>query len=267
MSFRTAVPALLVLVACSQRGGDPRVFPDASPLGSGQRLREVIDPRSPTRPGKDAMVHVSGVVVTQTDTFDETRDGRSLGSVFLQDVGSTAPWSGIGTFGMTLVPANLRVQPGDVLDVRGQYQEGTSRGTAVFTPGHYLPQLFRPTAELRNDGAAVQATDIPFSDLKSFATGIQWNGMLVRVTDVRISSLVDERGRVSATLSSSTEDAGAPVTADTPTLVNELYDLKTDAFPRGQEFVSITGIVTYFFNLHLAPRSAEDLVPRPPPGG
>ena len=49
-------------------------------------------------------------------------------------------------------------------------------------------------------------------------------------------------------------------TSNIPTLTNELYPLLDTDIPAGTTLTSITGVVTYFFNLHLAPRSPADLV-------
>jgi hypothetical protein len=47
------------------------------------------------------------------------------------------------------------------------------------------------------------------------------------------------------------------------TITNELFDLKAGDLVAGARYASVTGIVTFFFNLHLAPRSASDLEAAP----
>jgi hypothetical protein len=49
---------------------------------------------------------------------------------------------------------------------------------------------------------------------------------------------------------------------DIPSISNELYDMKTlgPALQQGQVAASVTGIVTYFYAFHIAPRSAADIV-------
>jgi len=46
-----------------------------------------------------------------------------------------------------------------------------------------------------------------------------------------------------------------------PAISNELYDLQPTAYTDGQVLTSVTGIVTFFFNLKIAPRSDSDIVP------
>jgi hypothetical protein len=62
--------------------------------------------------------------------------------------------------------------------------------------------------------------------------------------------------RVSGTITSDTGQNGLTIT-------NELFDMKKSDYQVGQKFASITGVVTYFFNFHIAPRSRDDLVMAP----
>jgi hypothetical protein len=57
-----------------------------------------------------------------------------------------------------------------------------------------------------------------------------------------------------------TPKGSAPDDRNRATVTNELYDLKPTDAESNQSFASITGVVTYFFNLHIAPRSAADVV-------
>jgi hypothetical protein len=45
-----------------------------------------------------------------------------------------------------------------------------------------------------------------------------------------------------------------------PTITNELFDATTLNIPKGTVVKSVTGVVTYFCNIHLAPRYASDVV-------
>ena len=44
-----------------------------------------------------------------------------------------------------------------------------------------------------------------------------------------------------------------------PTLVNELTDLSALGLKQGTVIKSLTGVVTFFCNLHIAPRDAKDI--------
>src|SRR5689334_11637188 len=97
----------LVFVACNGgTGGDDHL--DAGPpttLGTGQRIKQISDP---TRPEHAALVNsnvtVTGASVLWTDTFDETNNGKSRGTVYVQDVGSNAPYSGTSLYSPTFIP-------------------------------------------------------------------------------------------------------------------------------------------------------------------
>ncbi len=249
----------LALSACGGTGGDPpsqKVL--GPPVGDGKRIREVADPAIPDRPKPGTNVTVTGASVVAVDTFDETRTGRSRGTIYVQDLGSSEPYSGIGLFATTFIPGDLRVAPGDVLDLRGEYQENTAIGTAKFPDGHVLPQLARPVAQFRYEFKSPTPREIDINDLNDYAKGRRWIGMLVTVKNVKLDGgLSDNAGRVTGFL---LPKGSGPDDRNRPTVTNELHDLRTDAAAPGQTFASITGVVTYFFNLHIAPRSAADLV-------
>ena len=263
-----AVPVvfgLLALLSCGVRDNDPHSDGGApSTLGTGARIKDVSNPGLPNHPKNLSNVMVTGATVTLTDTFDETRNGKSRGNIFVQDVDSQEPFSGMTLFSPTFIPGDLRVAPGDVLDLNGQYQEIASLGTAVFPVPQVLLEIAKPVATFRFEYKAPVPRVIDVADLDSYDKGRQWMGMLVTIQNVTLlDDLVDSAcaksgtntGRLSAHLTAAKQGA----------LVNELYPIKADdcvggAFAAGTHFASITGIATYFFTMHLAPRSADDFV-------
>ncbi len=267
-ALRTTVLAILTacasaaLPACGSQAGDPHADPGTpSSLGTGLRIREVTDPTLPNHPASTSNVRITGASVLWVDTFDETRDGKSRGTIYLQDAGSTDPYSGVSLFRPTFNPSNLKIAPGDVLDLSGQYQENNKIGTTVqFGPGQVLPQLYQPQVSFRFEYTAPAPRPIAAADLADYAHGRPLISMLVTVNDVTLGNdLVDAASGRST----------APITADTsnngPTVTNELFDLsgwnaQTQALKKGAHIKSITGVVTFFFNLHVAPRSAADIV-------
>jgi hypothetical protein len=264
----------IALGACSTLTEDPPAPYDANPLGNGQRIADIQSPSSQAHQqalsnANGTNVDVTSVVVSWIDTFDETRDGKSKGTVYIQDVGSTAPYAGISLYQPNYVPASLRPQPGDVLDVTGPYQELKNIGTAIFgnTPDGKtpltLPQLAKPVGQFRYEFRSPDPVTIQLSDLDqaTYLKGRQWEGMLVTVNDVTIS------GPTPAPPSPTTrvtyfigQGDGGGITLTSPEISNELYDLKNTDFPAGTHFKSVTGIVTWFYSYHIAPRSADDLV-------
>jgi hypothetical protein len=250
-----ALGATLPVAGCSLEP-DPPAPHRASPLGDGQRLADVQDPKSAAH-APNTTVNLTSLAVVWTDTFDETRDGKSLGTVFVQDVASTAPYSAISVYQPSYVPSDLRLLPGDVLDFTGPYQEVTAIGSAHFAVGQTLPQLAKPVGTFRYEYQAPPPTPISLSDLNDYTTGRQWEGMLVTVKDVYVVAGSTNGGRVTYTLVPNV-DAGSNV--NTVSVSNEEYDLAATDFPSGTHFQSVTGIVTWFFSFHIAPRSPSDLV-------
>ena len=91
--------------------------------------------------------------------------------------------------------------------------------------------------------------------------------MLVVVKNVTLFD--DIKGETSGSTGALTGRVSGHITpAAKGKVTNELIQLA--GTPAGTKFTSITGIVTYFFDLHIAPRSQADLVPpsalaSPPP--
>lgn len=254
---------LISAVACSSQSDNDQ--PNQTPhdaLGSGNRLRDVQDPTKPTYPypNQNGNVVVSSVVVTAVDNFDETQNGKSRGTIFVQDVDKAAPYSGVSLYSPTFVPSNLRLAPGDVINMTGQYVEQATIGSTVtFPAGSFLPQMNKPQVQQAFEAQVPVPLVIKLDDLRQFSTGRQWIGMLVTIQDVTVlGQPTNSNGRVTAQI---TTDVNAPE------LNNELWDLQewngsntSNSFPAGTHFTSITGIVDFFFNLFIAPRSAADLV-------
>src|SRR5215831_10035201 len=107
MVARRFVLALLFVAACGGGTADKGAPPNPDPLGPGQRISDVGDPRimghPQTCPGAPAtndeagcsQANVTGASVVWVDTFDETKNGKSRGTIYVQDVGSTAPYAGM----------------------------------------------------------------------------------------------------------------------------------------------------------------------------
>ena len=154
LALASALGLTGTLAACGSRSGDPPADPgDPSALGTGLRLRNVMNPSSPDHPDVDAGVEVSvavtGASVTWIDTYDETANGKSLGTVYVQDVASQKQYSGSSLYAPDYFPASLAPAPGDVLDLTGDFEELPNIGTAVFSGGATLPQFSHPVATFR----------------------------------------------------------------------------------------------------------------------
>jgi hypothetical protein len=225
----------------------------------------VQDPASPNY-APNTTVDVTSVDVSWIDTYDETHDGKSAGTVYIQDVGSSAPYSGLSLYESSFVPADLRLLPGDVVDVVGPYDESTSVGTAMFNAGTTLPQFNKPVSTFRYAFSTPTPTVIALADLDmqdpvstaAYLVGRKWENMLVTVNDVVIAGgETDSTGlRVSYLLG----DPDGSIDLNACAISNELYPLGKTDFAAGTHFTSVTGIVTWFYTYQIAPRSAADLV-------
>jgi hypothetical protein len=223
-------------------------------------------------------VSISGAQYLLVDTFDETHDGKSIGTVYMQDVPDPTPqpYSGVALYKPTYIPTNLVPAPGDVLDFVGTYSASTSLGSANFTENCAfcsLIQIDDPILQPRFEYKLPAPLVIQASDLNeltapgaatysasAYATGQQWVGMLVTIENITFpDNVADSKGRDTIHLTSDTSE-------DAPTVDNELFDLATwntsqgSPLAQGKTVKSITGIVTWFFNYHLAPRSPADIV-------
>ena len=264
--MRPALALLLLSVssAACTLSGDPPTPAKSDPLGNGIRVADVQDPKSPHYHVNQSSTITSAVVVWH-DTFDETMDGKSVGTLYIQDVGSNKPYAGIGIYQPNYVPASLTVVPGDVLDFTGPYQESPSIGTAMFNSGTFLPQLYKPVGTYRYEFVPPPPLTVTLSDLiedsssktdGNFAHARQFEGMLVTINNVTLTAGVNANKRVSYLIEDG--DGGVPSTG--PSVTNELYNLGATDFPPGSHFKSITGIVTWFYSFHIAPRTKDDFV-------
>jgi len=256
--------ALCCLPACSDGDlGDLAKVPASQPniLGNGKRLSELNDLNA-QHPPDGTEVLVTGVSVLVIDEFDETQNGDSIGNVYVQDVpigGAPAPYSGITLFDPSFKPPTLRVGPGDVVDVRGRYDEFEGPNSSPFQAGQTLPEIVGGAVSLRFEGAIPEPVTIPLSDLASYDTGRRWIGMLVRVENVKAAEAgyKSSAGRFSVRL----DVPGVTPGQQSPTFTNALFDLEASGVPVAKDttYSSVVGIVQYFYNFSISPRSAADI--------
>jgi hypothetical protein len=249
---------LFALVSCSTPSGDDHL--DAgppNPVGAGLRLKDVGDPSLPSHPKTNTNVIVTGATTLWVDQFDETANGKSRGTVYVQDVGSQDPFSGMSLYSPTFIPGDLRLAPGDVLDLNGTYQENPNIGTAVFPAGQVLAQISKPVATFRYEYKVPDPREIDPTDLDDYTKGRKWIGMLVVAKNVTLVDGINPE--VSSSTGAATGRVSGHITmAAKSKITNEHVQLPQ--LPPNTKLTSLTGIVTYFFDLHIAPRTLDDIV-------
>jgi hypothetical protein len=261
-----ALLPLLVFAAtaCSDGApGDLSKVPKSEPniLGDGSHLYELND-LGAQHPTDGTIVHVTGVSVLAVDEFDETNDGSSAGNLYVQDLpvnGTPPPYGGITLFDPSFSPPTLRVGAGDVVDVRGQYDEFEGPNSSPFTQGQTLPEIVGGAVSLRFENKPPEPFVISLDDLASYDTGRRWIGMLVRVENVTAAEAgyKSSSGRYSVRLAAN----GVSDPKQLPTITNALFDLETSGVPvtANTSYKSIVGVVQYFYNFSISPRSAADI--------
>jgi hypothetical protein len=249
---------------------------DASILGKGDRLADLND-YAKKHPADGSTVIVTGVSVLALDEFDETHDGSSAGNIYVQDLpdphtGVTPPYGGVTLYNSSFSPPTLRIGAGDVVDVRGVYEEFPGPSSSKFEcvepdPNNppdgclryaSLPEIVGGTVSLRFESKVLEPQTIPLSELGSYDTGRKWIGMLVRVENVTAhSDGYPSKGRYSVRL----DLAGVTDPKKLPTINNALLDLEATGIPfqQGTTYKSVTGVVQYFYNFAISPRSPADL--------
>jgi hypothetical protein len=251
-----------LLIACSDGSpGDLALVPkpEGNILGNGARLYELNDLTSAKHPKQDAEVIATGVSVVIVDSFDETHNGSSAGNVFAEDLpvdGKVPPFGGITLFDVSFSPPTLRVGPGDVVDIRGSYQEFAGPSSSPFNAGQSLPEIVGSTVSLRFEYKPLDPVLVDIADLGSYDTGRKWIGMLARIENVtaQANGSASASGRYSIKLD-------VPNAQSIPTISNGLFDLENSGVPltAGTSYKSITGVIEYFYNFTICPRSAADI--------
>jgi hypothetical protein len=211
------------------------------PAASAVTPSQIQNPLSPNRPAAGDLVKVSGVV-TAVDQHPSS-SGLYIG-FWIQEPGAGGPYKGIYIFAQwkssdTLKPPAL----GNAVEVTGIYSEyfGLSEVEHVIAIADKGPSSQLSPVE-------VLASDIE----KGAANQQQYEGVLIRVRNVKVRSLIQNIG--------GTVTYGFAVEGADFEIKDDLYDFTPAA--AGTTYSSITGVLHAFKSqaIQLLPRSASDLV-------
>jgi len=266
-----SLPWLPVLLAASplsctssdREGDTPSFVTVPDPAGKGSRINEIADPKAKTKVPSGTKVSVSGAVVIAVDSYDETHNGKSAGTIYVADLGSQDPYAGISLYQPSFSPGNLIPGPGDTLTMTGTYQENQTL-PVLFAPGAVLVQITNPSATYMFDSPLADPVDVDITDLQDYSKGRRWLNMLVRVKNVTVQrdATTAASGRVSVGLLPETNAATncSDPFPKAPTVVNALYNVGALGITKGTVLTELVGVVVFFCNLQIAPRSAADIV-------
>jgi hypothetical protein len=267
MTFMRKLTLLALILAagasaCRGSDGDDAVTPD----GNGN-----VDPNDVTiqQIQDEAMangtaVKLKGVVVTAIDKY-----GAKTGDIWVEEPGGGA-FSGIHVFGAPLDQVNA-LAPGDVVDIDGAQKDdfhyNGNMGSGGFEEGYAITELKPVTGGMMSvakTGATMTITpDVvdaaAIAQMSNYmdrdAEWEKWEGVLIKVENVSAKSS-------DACVGSACNDATLRKFDITGDIVVEsaLAAMPAAAAKLGDCFSSVTGVVDYFFDYQLLPRTTDEIV-------
>lgn len=250
------VLALSTTAACrDSSGGDDTPMPDGSSTGDDVTIQEIQnDAMTPGTP-----VTVRGVVVTAIDNF-----GDRKGDIWVQEPGG-GEFSGVQVYGAPLDQI-ATLQLGDVVDITGAQKAEFAHSTD--TSGNTITEL-EPisggmmTVTKISSGTPLEPTVVDaiaigkLTDFKArHAEWEKWEGVLITVKDVAAQSAPE-----CITSMGNCPDASYQRFDLTGDIVvqSALAAMPTPEVALGDCFTSVTGVVGYFFDYHILPRTTAEI--------
>ena len=260
--------ALIVaaIPACRGSSGDDAVTPDSG---------GTVDPNDVTiqEIQNDAMasgtaVKIKGVVVTAIDKF-----GAKTGDIWVEEPGG-GPYSGVHVFGAPLDQVNA-LAVGDIVDIDGAqkddfHYDGTN-GSGGFDPGYAITELKAVTGGQMTVTKVSSGTPITPDVVDALAIGQltdymardaeweKWEGVLIKVNNVAAMSSTDYvSSKCPGTSCPDMDLKKFDLTGDV-VVESALSAMPTTAVRGGDCFTSVTGVVDYFFDYQILPRSTDEI--------
>lgn len=251
--LRLAVFGLALTSACSSGGGDlNNLYEKPKPVGN--PIAKAADPSSKEALKDGQTLKASGVVVTAVDTYDETKDGKGVGDIYVQDAVQTGPkgtpYSAIKLYRPNKNPPDLDLVPGHGVDLEGEFSIFPGPpGSTPFDEGLVLFEAVTPSVTLTFEGREPAPIDLTYDDVKDPKVAQQYQSRLVRFKNVKLTT--DFTGKRFEAKTDGPFGMSAkffPIHEDT----------KLNA-KNGTTFKSVTGIFDFFYSYKLCPRSAADV--------
>ena len=202
---------------------------------------QVQDENHPSHLQVGDLVGIERVVVTAVDKYD-SGDGRT-GNVWVQEPAGGA-FSGIMVFAPAILPGGdlESIDVGDLVDVDGEIDEFA---LDTDTSGNTITEIINGTVTVLGDGVPAEPEVLSVQALTSSATAEQWESVLVRVLNLRVTDKNDQYNELTFT---------GGLTGD-----DELWDAY-GAATVDTCYGEVTGVMNYFFKVFLMLRSPADLV-------
>lgn len=262
-----ALFALVLGLASACRGGgnsgDDTGTPDSNTNSEDVTIQEIqndmMPPCEPANPAACVELKIKGVVVTAIDTF-----GARTGDFWVQEPGG-GPYSGVQVFGAPLDQvAALTI--GDVVDISGAQKaefalssdtsgnkltelEPVEGGTMIVTKtGANMPVQPQVVDAL----AIGQMTDF----MARHAEWEKWEGVLVTVSNVEAFS--SQECITSMGMCNDMTYQRFDITGDVQ-VQSSLAAMPSTKVARGDCFTGVTGVVGYFFDYQILPRSTTEI--------
>lgn len=252
---------LAAAVPACRSDGDDAATPDSGTVNPDDvTIQQIQDPAMEN----GRVVKLKGVVVTAIDKY-----GDKNGDIWVQEP-EGGEFSGIHVFGAPLEQVNA-LALGDVVDIDGAQKDdfhyNGNMGSGGFEEGYAITELKPVTGGMMSvtksggtmtlephevDAAAIGA----LSDYKARdAEWEKWEGVLIKVTNVNASSSDECVG------SQCNDDTlrKFDITGDI-VVESALSAMPTTAVKLGDCLSSVTGVVDYFFDYQLLPRTTDEIV-------
>ncbi len=201
---------------------------------------QVQDENHPSHLQAGDQVRIERVVVTAVDKYD-SGDGRT-GNVWVQEPDGGA-FSGVMVFAPAILPGGdlESINVGDLVDVTGEIDEFALDAD---TSGRTVTEIMNGTVEVLGQADPLQPEVVSVQGLTQDPDAEQWEGVLVRVANVRATDKNSSYNEVTYT--------GGLVGDD------EIWDL-FGATTVDTCYSQVTGVMNYFFKYFLMPRSDADI--------
>jgi hypothetical protein len=247
------LPLIVTSLACSSGGGDLNQLHE-NPKILGNPIAQQAAPATRLKDG--STIRARGVVVVAVDNYDDSGQG-AVGDIYVQDPVQTGPkgtpWSGLRLYRPTKNPPDLELAPGQGVDLVGEFIAFPGPpGSAPFGDGIFVPQASNGALSLTYEGRPPEPVDLTLDDVKDPKVGMQYASRLVRFKNVTLT----------ADFAGARPEATIYDTSKSLVLSAKLYPVHLDTAvnaKKGVTLKSVTGVLDYFYNMKLCPRSRADI--------